>query len=147
MNVSKHPIYPYLTLAGTLPFVIPAILLLLGHTQLPIVGNLSQVMSIYGIVIACFMAGSYWGLHLNREDGWALYLPALSNGVALLVFFAFVLMPSVAFGYVLIAAFVLMLLLDVELKMRGMISRNYLLWRMIATVLVVASLVVLAVKG
>ena len=147
MNLSKHPIYPYLTLAGTLPFVIPAILLIIGKTSLPILGNLNALMSIYGIVISCFMAGSYWGLHLNREDGWAAYLPVFSNVIALLVFFAFVLMPSMAFAYVLIAAFLLMLLLDAELKIRGIISKNYLIWRVIATVLVVASLVVLAIKG
>lgn len=147
MNIRKHPIYPYLTVAGTLPFVIPAILLLMGMTTLPVLGGLTQLMSLYGLIIASFMAGSQWGLHINREDGWAIYLPLFSNVVALLVFFAFVITPTVIFAYLLLAAFVLMLLLDVELKVQGLINRNYLIWRVVATLLVVLSLIVLIIKS
>lgn len=147
MKTVKYQLYPYLTLAGTIPFILTAVLMLLGTPALPILGNLSDLMSIYAIVIACFMAGSYWGLHLNRKDGWALYLPLFSNIIALLMFFAYLLMPVFAFASLSIAAFVLMLLLDVELKNRAIIHSHYLIWRVVATVLASASLVVLALKG
>ena len=47
---------PILTLAGAIPFALPALLYLFGISQLPLLGALQPIVSSYGLVILSFIS-------------------------------------------------------------------------------------------
>ena len=49
-------LYSALALAGTLPFIASALLLLLGTNRLPVLGLVDAVVASYGLAIVCFLA-------------------------------------------------------------------------------------------
>ena len=55
---------PYLTFAGTIPFIACAILITMHIDAVIAMGTTAEILSAYGLVIATFMAGSQWGSHL-----------------------------------------------------------------------------------
>ncbi|WP_298970871.1 DUF3429 family protein [uncultured Psychrobacter sp.] len=55
---------PYLTFAGSIPFIACAILLIVGVDSVLALGKTSNILATYGLVIATFMAGAQWGNHL-----------------------------------------------------------------------------------
>ena len=50
---------PYLTFAGTIPFIACAVLITLGVDSLSVLGKTSHILASYGLVIATFMAGAH----------------------------------------------------------------------------------------
>ena len=73
---AMQKIFPYLTYAGAIPFVFCALCLMIGVTQLPLLGPVEQVLSVYALVISTFLTGVHWGQHLHiNEDRWGVILP------------------------------------------------------------------------
>ncbi len=64
----NKPIYPWLTYAGAIPFVLCAICFVLNIDVVPLLGNVKHIIAIYGVMIVTFLSGAHWGLHL-------VYLP------------------------------------------------------------------------
>jgi hypothetical protein len=131
-----------LTYVGTLPFVLSALCLILNIRTIPFLGDISHLLNVYGLVIASFMAGSHWGQHLSLTDKWTVYLPALSNINAVLLWLSFILFPVKVFLYVLGLSFLTLLLIDKILFQEGHISSAYFRTRCIATLIVVLSLLI-----
>lgn len=69
--------------AGLIPFVVPAVLIILGssHSQF-----LTSLTNSYAFGIICFLTGSWWGVGLLPGSRWALLL---SNFFFLIAFFTF----------------------------------------------------------
>jgi len=113
--MTNRALYPYLTFAGSLPFVFGTIFVASGVQTLPILGNVQLALSAYGLIIACFMAGAHWGQHLNLSAPWAHILPIASNAVALIMWLAFLTLGFSQFLLALIAGFGFLLALDMRL--------------------------------
>lgn len=135
---------PYLTFAGAIPFVICAFLMTVGVTAIPVLGATAYVLSVYGLVIASFMAGAHWGNHLSVADDntWALKLPVFSNIIALGLWFGFLGLSATGFIWLLILGFVSLLVVDYGLYHAQIISHEYFKVRKYVTWIVVFALMV-----
>ena len=139
---------PYLTFAGAIPFVACAILLVMGISDIPILGATADVLSAYGLVIASFMAGSQWGNHLSLadDDKWAVRLPLVSNLIAIVLWLGFLMLPVVGFIWLLVIGFASMLMIDYGLNRARIITPDYFKVRTYVTAIVVVSLIVAAMQ-
>lgn len=139
---------PYLTFAGAIPFVICAFLMTVDIAAIPILGKTEYILSIYGLVIASFMAGAHWGNHLSLADDntWALKLPVFSNIIALGLWLGFLILSTVGFTWLLIVGFISLLVIDYGLYQAQIISDDYFKVRQYVTAIVVVSLIVAAVQ-
>lgn len=133
-------IYPYLTYAGAIPFVFCAACLLSGVQEVAILGSVRQALSVYGLIIASFMAGAHWGQHLSMERPWSRALPIFSNIIAVSLWFGFLLFSFEALVVLLMIDFVFLLRIDHGLYRSGKISREYFRTRLVVSSIVVVSL-------
>ena len=135
---------PYLTFAGTIPFVACAIFITLGVDAIRVLGTTEDVLCVYGLVIASFMAGAHWGNHLSLADDnpWAFKLPVFSNMIALVLWLGFLSLSTVGFLWLLVIGFIIMLIIDYALSQAQVISADYFKVRKYVTLLVVISLIV-----
>ena len=139
---------PYLTFAGAIPFVACALLLAVNIDSLPYLGATTDVLSIYGLVIASFMAGAQWGNHLSLADDnrWAIILPLVSNFIAIGLWLGFLTLSAIGFIWLLILGFASMLIIDYGLNRACIITQDYFKVRTYVTAIVVASLIMTAVQ-
>lgn len=147
MNIMKKP-SPYLTFAGTIPFVLGAVFITIGIDAIPVLGKTTDILSIYGLVIASFMAGAHWGNHLNLADDntWAVKLPIFSNIIALALWLGFLTLSTAGFIWLLIASFISMLMIDYGLHQAHIINNDYFRVRKYVTIIVVVALIIAGVK-
>ncbi len=138
-------LYPYLTYAGALPFVLCALCMVLDIHIIPLLGPTDQVISVYALVITSFMAGTHWGQHLNVEDQWRLYLPTFSNINAVLLWISFLILTVKLLLAVFIISFLVLLLIDKKLLQAALISVDYFLTRCVVTGIVILTLVISAI--
>lgn len=139
---------PYLTFAGTIPFVVCAIFITMGVDAIPVLGKTTHILSIYGLVIASFMAGAHWGNHLSltEDNAWAVKLPIFSNIIALSLWLGFLTLSTVGFIWLLIVGFASMLVIDYGLYHAQIISADYFKVRQYVTAMVVISLMIAVVQ-
>ncbi len=134
-------LYPYLTYAGSIPFIFCAFCLVLDRTTLPILGDVQHILSVYGLAIAAFMAGSHWGQHLTLKDGWSLSLPIVSNVITILLWLGFLLLSFQLLLGAFVIAFLILLALDHKLHQQSLISTDYFRTRCFVTLIVVTMLI------
>ena len=139
---------PYLTFAGAIPFVLCAVFIIMGVDTIPVLGKITYILSIYGLVIASFMAGAHWGNHLSLadDDTWAVKLPIFSNIIALALWLGFLTLSTVGFIWLLIVGFASMLVIDYGLYHAQIISPDYFKVRKYVTAMVVISLIIAVVQ-
>ena len=139
---------PYLTFAGTLPFILCAILITIGVDAIRVLGRTEDVLTVYGLVIATFMAGAQWGNHLSLADdnSWAIRLPILSNIVALILWLGFLTLSIAGFIWLLIISFIALLTIDYGLYQAQIISAKYFSVRKYVTLIVVIALTVAVIQ-
>jgi hypothetical protein len=135
-------LYPYLTYAGSLPFVLCALCHLLDIRAIPLLGHVDHVLSVYALVITSFLSGSHWGQHLNLKDKWSLYLPAFSNINAVLLWISFLLLPFKLLLIPFLLSFLGFLLIDKKLLQDNLISPDYFRTRCYVTAIVISTLIV-----
>ncbi len=147
MNTMKKP-SPYLTFAGTIPFIVCTIFITLGIDAIPVLGEIGHVLSIYGLVIASFMAGAHWGNHLSLADDntWAIKLPIFSNIIALALWLGFLTLSSAGFIWLLVAGFISMLMIDYGLHQAHIINNEYFRVRKYVTIIVVVALIIAGIQ-
>ncbi len=135
---------PYLTFAGTIPFIACAVLITMGVDAIRGLGETEHVLAVYGLVIATFMAGAHWGNHLSLADdnSWAVKLPIFSNVIALALWIGFLSLSNVGFIWLLIIGFIGLLVIDYGLSGAQIISPDYFKVRKYVTLIVVISLLV-----
>ncbi|MDN5566988.1 MAG: DUF3429 domain-containing protein [Psychrobacter sp.] len=139
---------PYLTFAGTIPFIACAVLIIIGVNIVPILGSVTRILTVYGLVIATFMAGAQWGNHLSLADNssWAVRLPIVSNIVALALWLGFLTLSTKGFIWLLIVSFISLLIIDYGLNNARIIDDKYFTVRKYVTLIVIASLLVAVVQ-
>ena len=147
MNTMKKP-SPYLTFAGAIPFVLGAVFITIDIDAIPVLGNTTDILSIYGLVIASFMAGAHWGNHLSLADDntWAVKLPIFSNIIALALWLGFLTLSSAGFIWLLVAGFISLLMIDYGLHQAHIISNEYFRVRRYVTIIVVVALIIAGVQ-
>jgi len=133
---------PYLTYAGVLPFVICAVSLVFNLTTIPFLGDIKQVLSVYALVIASFVAGSHWGQHLKLNNKWGIYLPVFSNVTAILVWIGFLVLPFKLIIVTFIITFMALLGIDKKLHQHDLISARYFRRRCFVTAIVISTLII-----
>lgn len=142
---NQKRLYFYLAYAGTIPFLLCAILFAFKIQKIPILGNLSTVISVYSLVIASFMAGAHWGQHLNQNGKWPLFLSVTSNIVAVLLWLSYLVLPFGGFLMAVAAIFTLLLLIDKKLFQAHLITQPYYQARYIVSLIVIISLIIIEV--
>jgi hypothetical protein len=139
-------LYTTLALAGTIPFIASALLPVLGHYSLPYLGPLDQLVASYGLAIVCFLAGAHWGTYLSGRSAGSLNLFVISNVIFLAVWFAYVGAGVKTAIAMQIVAFLILLFIDLRLRTGDVISAKYLRARTGATIIAVASLLVVIAR-
>ncbi len=139
---------PYLTFAGTIPFIACAVLITMSIDAVRVLGKTDDILAVYGLVIATFMAGAQWGNHLSLADNntWAVKLPIFSNIIALGLWLGFLTLSTVGFIWLLVVSFVSLLIIDYGLYQAQIISANYFKVRKYVTLIVVISLIIAAIQ-
>ena len=136
-------LYIPLTLAGTLPFVACALLLVSGIDSISPLGSLDAVANSYGLAIICFLSGVHWGTYLSGQFGGSINLFAISNAIFLAVWFAFI-GANLAWAITIQAiAFLLLLVIDYRLRKGGAISAHYFKIRSVATAIAIVALLII----
>jgi hypothetical protein len=96
----------------------------------------------YGLAIVCFLAGAHWGTCLSGRSTGSLNLFVISNVIFLAVWFAYVgASIKLAIG-IQIVAFLTLLFIDLRLSTSDVISATYFRVRTMATMIAVASLLI-----
>lgn len=139
---------PYLTFAGTIPFIACAILITMHIDAVIAMGTTAEILSAYGLVIATFMAGSQWGSHLllTEDNPWALKLPIFSNLITIILWLGFLTLSEGGFLWLLLIGFICLFIIDYTLNEDGIITDKYLKSRKYVTVIVVISLIISALQ-
>lgn len=120
--------------------------MLLDITTLPIVGNITDCIAAYGLVIVSFLAGIHWGHELSL--GYVkLGLFISSNIIAVAVWASWLLLSPQLFIAILVLPLVVLLYIDFTLYLKKIISRNYFSSRMIITIVVIASLILASLSS
>lgn len=132
--------YQYLTYAGTIPFIVCALLPLVGVSTIANVGDVDFIARLYGLAIVSFVAGSHWGTYLYNRMRCPANLFLVSNIVVLSAWFAFLLTGSVISIFVLILALLYLLFVDFSLYRVGITTADYFTTRLNVTVIVCAAL-------
>ena len=135
-------VYPYLALAGTIPFAFCATSLVLGVEDFPVLGSVDHVLSSYALVISVFLAGSHWGFHLDIQTPWSLWLALVSNSVVVALWVGFLTLSPLALLATFAAAFALLVLVDYRLYRNDVLSLGYIRVRGLATAIVLSALAV-----
>ena len=142
MMLEDTRLYAALAIAGTIPFIAGALLPLLGHPSLPVVGSTDQLVASYGLAIVCFLTGAHWGTYLAGRSVDSLNLFITSNVILLAAWFAYIgTAIKVALSIQVIALLVL-LYIDRRLAAGSVISAHYLRIRTVATTIATVSLLV-----
>jgi hypothetical protein len=115
----------FLTFSGLLPFIIGALLPLLGFEALPLIGNVAYAIATYGLVIVMFLTGIHWGQQLSlgrTAPGLFIY----SNILAIL---SWLLLRLQYFLVFLTVPKMLILAIDHSLYMQAVLKKGYIIFR------------------
>lgn len=134
-----------LTLAGALPFIAAAALGLAGFDSVAPIGSVERLAVSYGLVIASFVAGTHWGMYLQRQIDGRLNLFVASNVAVLLPWITFLTASAQTVLVTLIVTFLFLFGIDTLLRRGNIIDAGYLTTRLIATLVVCTSLGVVLV--
>ena len=135
------PLRAILPILGSLPFLAGSLLLLAGVDNVLWLGNTSDALSIYGLVIAAFMAGCHWGMALNMDGRYSLLLPLASNVVAIFLWLGYLVLAPNYYLLGLAIALAAILFVDFLLYRDELITTAYWRIRLWVTVTVCIALV------
>ena len=131
---------------GALPFIAGALLSLLSIDNLPWLGSVVHIVSVYALVISVFMAGILWGvtLQVNTDNFLGQVNFLISNVLAVTIWFVYLIYPdSHSFLLTTVVAFLWLLMLDAKLVKRKLISSSYYRARKRVSAIVITSLLVI----
>ena len=129
-----------LTYSGAIPFVLAALCMYWAFERLPFIGDVQKIIHLYGLVIVVFIAGSHWGLSVNLLDKQRVFLLSISNFLTLAIFVSYIWLNSMPFELSLIAILLMLLMIDYWLFFKKINSQDYVLMRLIVSIIVIISL-------
>ncbi|QEO57696.1 DUF3429 domain-containing protein [Francisella marina] len=116
----------YLAYLGLVPFIFFSSCILLGHNSFLIFENIAKALSVYGLVITCFMAGTHWGRQINLEPSFTKTLiQVASNLIAIIIWLGYLNLDPQDFILLLIAEFLILLKVDYYFFKLNLISSKY----------------------
>ena len=136
-KIELTSILPY---AGAIPFILAALCMYWDFERLPFIGDVQKIIDLYGLIIVVFIAGSHWGLSINLLDTQRIFLLSISNFLTLAIFTSYIWLNSIPFQLSLIAILLLLLVIDYWLFLKKINSLNYVLMRLIVSIIVIISL-------
>ncbi len=134
--MQENRLYTLLTYAGALPFVLCALLPLVGIEEWENVGTFEYIARLYGLAIVSFVAGSHWGTYLYNRESSPANLFLTSNAVVLAAWFAFLFTIPVLTEFVLLLSFLYLLFVDYNLYKANLITAYYFRMRANVTLVV-----------
>lgn len=138
-----NKIFIYLTYAGAIPFILCAFYLSFNIKELPFLGSVDKILSLYGLVISTFLAGSHWGQHLHLNKGlWDRFLPISSNIITVFLWFSFIVFSFKTLLLILVISFIILLFIDYQLLKSDLITNYYFRTRFFVSVIVIISLII-----
>lgn len=140
------PLTRYLAAAGALPFIACALAAYFGVDSVPLLGAVGTIAAAYGLTIASFLAGVHWGTAVNVADGLPVNLYVASNVVAVIAWLVFLLGPVALTLAVLALLFLYLLYVDFRLYRAERIGAGYWQTRLWVSAVVVACLLLLALR-
>ena len=129
---------------GSFPFILLSVLSVLTFDSF-LGYNLDYLASLYSLVIACFICGSYWRIFLNNQKI-KINLFILSNILTLILFFGFLILTNSQFILLAIFVFIFLLLVDIYIFKINVTDLNYIRTRLCVTTLVVMALIILSLN-
>lgn len=147
IDVSRRRTATALTFAGALPFVIALVALFFELPRADAIRIfLLEAVMLYGAVIASFVSGIHWGLHLDpaRAERAELNLFVSSNICALAAWVALLLPMAHAPFLLLAVVFAALFAIDWSLFRKGLIERWFFALRLRISAIVVPSCLLLA---
>ena len=145
--ITSESTMSFLTYAGSIPFWFCALLLIIGIEPQNAGIDIQYLLSVYGLVISSFMAGTLWGQQVNKNNGWQRYLLFCSNGIALGLWVAFLTLSFTSLMIAYVVAFLVLLLIDYQLSQSGISNKVYFKLRLRVTFIVVLAIGVSALAG
>lgn len=140
---SSSKIQIFLAYAGAFPFVFFTICTVCNIKSIVVFGSVVNATTIYGLVIASFMAGAHWGQQLSLKDKPKLLLQITSNINAIVLWIGYLNLSSQNFIFILILSFYISLKVDYLLYQNALIKREYFIFtRIPVTIIVIASLLI-----
>ena len=136
----KTTLYRLLTYAGALPFIASAFLLYSGYTAVPLLGEVDRILTTYALVIVSFMCGVHWGTYLHKREACPINLFITSNVITLTIWFGFLLWSPAIVLLLSMAAFGVLLWIDLHLYRKAIITKHYFQMRRNVTLMVIFSL-------
>jgi hypothetical protein len=143
--MENRKLYPLLTYAGMLPFVGCALMPFVGLQELWNLGSYDYVAATYGLAIVCFLCGAHWGTYLYHASALPDNLFITSNVIVVACWFAFLMAAQAITLFVLILAFLCLLVIDYRLREAGLLTDFYFRMRTNATVVAVVALAIIIV--
>jgi len=129
---------------GVFPFVLCALGIWLFPPPPGWLPDYPSIVNTYGLLILGFMAGAWWGQMLTNPGQIPLNLFLTSNVFALCGFLGALLLPQAWQSVSLGLLFLLLLVVDRELRRQGVIDAAYWRTRVGVTLVVLACLVLVA---
>lgn len=133
----QTPIYKYLAFAGTLPFLIPTLIILTPYSDAEWVSWSDLTLHSYGLVIVTFMCGTHWGLYLISYQQCPINLLVISNIITLLCWFAYLSKYVTVILASQLCAFLILFFLDAYLHKQQILHKDYFRTRRNVTAIVV----------
>ena len=140
--MESRKLYPVLTYAGLLPFIGCALLPFAGVRELWNLGSFDYIAAVYGLVIVCFLCGAHWGTCLYNRTAAPDNLLLTSNIIVVACWFAFLAAAPAVTLFVLILAFLWLLLIDYRLLKASLLTDDYFRMRATATGVAVIALAI-----
>ena len=141
--MESRKLYPLLTYAGALPFVGCALMPFVGLQELWNLGSYDHIAAAYGLAIVCFLCGAHWGTYLYHRANVPDNLFITSNVIVVACWFAFLMAAKAVTLFVLILAFLCLLVIDYRLLKAGLLTDYYFRMRSIATIIAVVALAII----
>ncbi len=140
--MSETKLYQALTYAGAIPFLACAVAPYVGMHSLGPFGEWQDILVLYGVAIASFLAGTHWAFGLGEPRGKGSTVLVVSNAIVLAVWIAALVATfPVALG-VQFLAFVVLLFIDRSVATAGKTTAGYFRMRLRITAIVLAALII-----
>jgi hypothetical protein len=138
--LARNKLYILVTYAGSLPFIACALILYSGISDVGSLGSISDLITMYALVIISFIAGIHLGTYLFYNTKTPKPLFIVSNIVAAVAWISLLFSNLSNAPFILGRAFIYLLGVDFLLKQEMFISPSYFVTRLIVTTVSASSL-------
>jgi hypothetical protein len=136
----QTPIYKYLALAGTLPFILCTFVVNSPSSSMEMLEWSIMALHSYGLIIVTFMCGTHWGLYLVTHQQCQWNLLVISNLITLACWFCYLSEHGTLIIASQICAFLALIFIDAQLHQHKILNTDYFKTRGSMTAIVVLTL-------